>query len=126
MSLNKLIGYVLLLHAAYSSNEHHALKIGSSLPTDIILEVVIGLMVVNFSTLESLRIPKKLSVVSGGIVENKYQFLKPIAVSKAMMAVNDLGVTEYEYLETRMELMDVVAKREEYLRWANENERAGG
>lgn len=72
----------------------------------------------NFGTLESLRVPKRLSVITGSVVENEYKFLKPIDVSKAMKAVNNLGVTEYEYLETRSELMDVVAKRKEYSEWA--------
>lgn len=115
-----IIGYFLLLHAAYSSHEHHhVLRLTGSLPMDIILELVAGLMVVNFGTLASLRRPKSLTLDTGVPLENKHINLKPIEISKAMNAFNNFGVTPFEHLETRVEMMDVVAKRAEYAAWAN-------
>lgn len=118
MALTSVIGYVVLLHAAYSSYEHHQIfKNTSSIPTDIILELVIGLLVVNFGTLDSLRYGKPRALDTGNVVENKCKYLKPIQMSKAMIGVNELGATEFEHLESRLEMSDVIAKRQEYSQW---------
>lgn len=120
MTVTNTLGYLLLLHAAYSSYEHHhTLKLSSTLPTEIILELVIGLMVVNFGTLGQLQYPRSAVLETGMMLENEHTYLKPIEMSRAMVAVNKLGVSEYEYLDTRVELMDVRKKREEYARWTN-------
>lgn len=118
MSVTNTIGYLILLHAAYSSYEHHQVfKTIGEFPTDIILELVIGLLVVNFGTLDSLRYPKSRALDHGHVVENKHKYLKPIEISKAMVSVNELGATEFEYLDTRLELVDLQAKRQEYANW---------
>lgn len=122
MSVANTIGYLILLHAAYSSYEHHQVfKTVSAFPTDIVLELVIGLLVVNFGTLDSLRCPKSQALDHGQVVENKHKYLKPIEMSKAMISVNELGATEYEYLDTRLELIDITSKRQEYARWKKGN-----
>lgn len=120
MGIINTFGAVLLLHSAYSSYEHHhALKNPGALPTDIILELIIGLLLVNFGTLHSLKCPISVTLEKGLILENCHTYLKPIEMSKAMIAVNELGYSEYEYLETRIELMDVVTRRKKYTAWAN-------
>lgn len=118
MLLANVIGGMLLLHAGYSSYEHHQLlKHASLLPLDVVLELIIAIILLNFGTIESLRNTPRQGVVYGDLVEPKKMYLKPIGMSEAMELVNQLGVTEHEELDSRVDFMDVRAKRKEYLEW---------
>lgn len=119
MAITNVVGALLLLHAAYSSYEHHqVLKHATLVPQDIVLELVIALVLLNFGTLELLKNKLRRGVAHNGIVEPETAYLQPIHMGRAMAAVNRLGVTQYEELDTRPDFVDVRAKRKEYLEWA--------
>lgn len=122
MSLSYIVSGALILHAGYSSYEHHQYISGSGVPNDIVLELVIGLVVLNFGLLNSILNKPRLGVSHSQRVEQKYRYLQPIEMSKAMQFVNELGVSEFEDLETRVDFLDVRQKRKEHLEWSQKSE----
>lgn len=120
MSLAYLLGSIFLLHAGYSSYEHHQLfkHTSASVPVDVILELLVGLVIINFGAIDSITNKSKLGVTHAGVVEPLLTFLRPILMTKATKSINDLGISEFEELDTRVDFLDVVAKRKEYSQWA--------
>lgn len=119
-----LIGALVLLHAGYCSYEYHAfVKIkGSFVPTEIILEVMIGLFLINFGALNSIKSRYRLGITHDDVVWPPLTFLMPIDLSEATGVVNSLGITEYEELDTRRDFIDVKQKRKEYAEWLAKQE----
>ncbi|GEQ66502.1 hypothetical protein JCM33374_g165 [Metschnikowia sp. JCM 33374] len=112
------IGSLLLLHAAYSSYEHHQLvEPTSSVPHDIILEIILGLLALNFGTIQNLRNTERVSLMKGEKVQPTEKYLEPIKLSQAMLTLNNLGVSEYEDLECRVDFMDIRQKRKDHLNY---------
>lgn len=119
MSLTTASGALLILHAAYSSYEHHQLlKHAFGIPRDIVLELVIGLILLNFGALESIRNTPRLGITHSNKVEHLKLYLRPIQMNLAMEAINALGVSDFEELDTRVEFLDVREKRKEYMEWS--------
>lgn len=82
---------------------------------------MIGLVVLNFGVLNSILNKPRLGVSHPQRVEQKFRYLRPIEMSQAMEAVNALGVSEFEELESRVDFIDVRQKRKEYLEWNSKN-----
>ncbi|KAF3988200.1 hypothetical protein FT663_03514 [Candidozyma haemuli var. vulneris] len=119
-----VLGALILLHAGYSSYEYHAFvkTKGTFVPTEIILEVVIGLVIINFGALFSIKSKPRLGITHDKVVQPPSNFLMPIDLSEASTVVNSLGVTDYEELETRRDFVDVKKKRKEYAEWLAKQE----
>lgn len=119
MNLSYIAGSFLIIHAGYSSYEHHQyLKSSTPLPLDVVLELIVGLILLNFGALESITNTRRLGITHSNPVDHPKTFLRPIEMSQAMESINALGVSEYEELDTRVDLMDIRKKRKEYLEWA--------
>lgn len=88
---------------------------------DIVLELVIGLVVLNFGVLASIVNTPRLGVSHPHLVKRLSTYLRPIEMSAAMESINALGVSEYEELDTRVAFMDVRQKRKEYMEWTGKN-----
>ncbi|OBA23958.1 hypothetical protein METBIDRAFT_30316 [Metschnikowia bicuspidata var. bicuspidata NRRL YB-4993] len=113
-----ILGFMLLLHAAYSSYEHHQLLKGVTvIPRDIIYEMLLGLVLLNFGTIQSLKNSDRLAVISAQIISPPNKYLGPISISEAVLTNNSLEISAYEILESRVELMDIRRSREDYLNW---------
>lgn len=113
------IGCILLLHAAYSSYEHHQLlKNTSGVSHDIFLELILGIIALNFGTIQSLKTSERLSVKSAESISPSHKYLEPIKLTKAMLTLNSLGVSEYENLESRVDFMDIGNLRKNHLNWS--------
>lgn len=121
MSISYVVGGLLILHAGYSSYEHHQFLSSAGLPSDIVLELIIGLVVLNFGVLASIVNTPRLGISHLQIVKQLSMYLRPIEMSAATESINALGVSEYEELETRVEFMDIRGKRKEYMEWAERN-----
>ena len=112
------LGCVLLLHATYSSYEHHHIvKTASGIPVDITAELVIGLLCINFGTIKSLRAPYRLSIIEAVRVPPSGTYLEPIRTAQAMLTVNELGIYEHDNLLSRVDFMDIRQKRSSHLSW---------
>ncbi|SGZ47744.1 CIC11C00000004091 [Sungouiella intermedia] len=121
MSISYVVGGLLILHAGYSSYEHHQFLSSTDIPTDIILELVIGLVVLNFGVLASIINTPRLGIAHSQVVKHANRYLRPIEMSAAMDSINALGVSEFEEFDTRVEFLDIRQKRKEYLEWAGKN-----
>lgn len=108
------VGAICLIHAAYSSYEHHQV-LSSAVPRDIVLEVVVGLVLINFGAIKANA--ARMSLTSSDRVAPPSRFLQPIDTSKAAEAMKALGYSEHEVLETRVDFVDVRQKREEHLKF---------
>ncbi|PVH15903.1 uncharacterized protein CXQ87_003760 [Candidozyma duobushaemuli] len=119
MSALLILGSLVLLHAGYCSYEYHAFvkTTGSFVPTEIILEVIIGLVIINFGALSSIKSRYRLGITHDEVVWPPSTFLMPINLSEATGVVNSLGISEHEELETRRDFIDVKQKRKEYTEW---------
>lgn len=119
-----VIGSLLVIHAGYSVYEHHqVLKITTGLSRDIIGEVLIGLVFINFGAFKSIANKSRFGLTHDNEVLSLKQFLRPIEMSQAMESVNALGITEFEEYDTRIDFLDVVEKRRQYREWkANRDE----
>lgn len=116
-----LIGTVLLIHAAYSSFElHQILKVShseaQSVPLDIAVELAIGVILILAGALRSIENPRVLDV-QNKVREPKYRFLKEIVMSKATEELEATGLSDYQYLELRVDFIDIVEKRRQYSEW---------
>lgn len=118
MFIGYLGAFVLVAHAAYSSYEFHRLAGTAALPYDIVLELAVGVVLMVVSLLSLIRNHAKLSVVDDTVVVPDDRFLKPIAMREAMKEFHEVGVTDYDEYETRVDFLDVVKKRDEYAKWA--------
>lgn len=122
MSLSYIAGGLLITHAAYSSYEHHQfLKSATAIPLDIVLELIIGLILLNFGALESITNGPRLGITHSNLVKHPKIYLRPIEMSQAMESINSLGVSEFEELDSRVDFLDVRQKRKEYMEWAGKN-----
>lgn len=118
MNLAYIIGALLMLHAAYLAHEHHTISTnGEEFPSDILLEVVIGLVMLVFGAIDAVSAKPRLSLENKILVEPSAAFLRPIKMSDATADINALETTEYERLETRVDFIDIKAKRREHLDW---------
>ena len=111
-------GLVLMLHTGYSSYElHHVLKSSNihefTLPIDLIIEVVLALGLILGGAMNSLVDQPILSSEKRLIVpENKY--LRHIDTRIATREIEKAGMNEYVMLETRVDFIDIKAKRKEF------------
>lgn len=124
-----ILGTALLLHAAYSSFEHHqlskALTLASAglLPYDIWLEVLVGLVVFGIGALNSIENTGFLSLRSAednSVHTSDSRFMKHIEMKHAMRVLNKIGISEHEEFETRVPFIDIRKKRAEYAAWVAE------
>lgn len=116
-----IIGALLLLHATYSSFElHQVLKIShlnsASVPLDIIVEVGIGLVLILAGAIKSIENPSDLDV-QNKVQTPKHRFLKDIEMRKATVELEATGFSEYQYLELRVDFIDIVEKRRQHAAW---------
>lgn len=121
-----IVGSIFLLHAGYSSFEFHQLlktthhsSTDSSLPSDIIIEVLVGIVVLIAGSLSSIEIPNFLSV-DNEVIHPDHKYLKPIEMSKATAEFEKLKINPFAELETRIEFLDIVNKRKEYAQWSGQ------
>lgn len=118
-----VIGSLLVLHAGYSVYEHHQIfKLASALSRDIIGEVLIGLLIINFGAFHSITNKSRIGLTHDKEVFSLKQYLLPIDMSRAMESVNALGITEFEEYDTRVDFLDVVEKRGQYREWKSKEE----
>lgn len=118
MNIPYIIGGMLMLHAAYLAHEHHTISTKEEeFPSDILLEVIIGLVMLVFGSIEAVSSKPRLSLENKILVEPSAGFLRPIKMSDATADINALETTEYERLETRVDFIDIRAKRREHLDW---------
>lgn len=124
-----VLGSALLLHAAYSSFEHHQLAqalnslAAGALPYDIWLEVLVGVVVFGVGALNSIENTGFLSLRSpddNSVHTSDNRFLKHIEMKHAMRVLNKIGVSEHEEFETRVPFIDIRKKRAEYAAWVAE------
>lgn len=119
MNFLYLIGGLLVLHAGYSSYEHHQiLKHASGIARDIIGELFVGLIIINFGAFQSIANSSRYGLTHDKIVTSLKPFLRPIEMSEAMQSVNLLGITEFEEYDSRIDFLDVVEKRRQHREWA--------
>lgn len=78
---------------------------------------MIGLVILNFGAIESISNRARYGITHSNIVSQKLTYLRPIEMSRALKAINDLGVSEFEELDTRVEFLDIRKKRQEYTEW---------
>lgn len=113
-----VLGSLLVIHAGYSVYEHHQIfKLTTGLSRDIIGEVLVGLVLVNFGAFKSIANQSRFGLTHNKEVFSLKQFLRPIEMSQAMESVNALGITEFEEYDTRVDFLDVVEKRRQYREW---------
>lgn len=124
MSALIILGFLILIHSGYSSYEYNAFikTKGTSVPYDIVLEVIIGLVLINFGVLGSLKTRYRFGITHNEPVWPPLNFLMPIDLNEANAIINQLGVTEFEELDTRRDFIDVKKKRKEYAEWVAKQE----
>lgn len=119
-----LTGLLVLVHAAYSSYEHHSLTFGTaavySIPTDIILETVIGIIIIGYAAIQLVSNDMKLSI-DGKLIKPEYAYLKPIEMKHAVKELELLGVSDYSKLDNRLDFIDIKAKRNQFQSWLDSN-----
>lgn len=110
-----------MLHAGYSAYEFHSIlkSTNSWVPSDIILEVVVALIIINYGAIQSIRNKPRLGIGHDELVQPAHPYLRSIHLSEATCSINRLGVTEFEELDTRPEFINVKQKRKEYAEWAS-------
>jgi hypothetical protein len=116
-----VIGALLLLHAAYSSFElHQVLKVShahsSSIPFDLVVELGIGLVLILAGAIKSIENPSVLDV-QNKVQAPRHRFLKDIEMRKATVELEATGFSEYQYLELRVDFIDIVEKRRQHAAW---------
>lgn len=118
--LGYLTGLLVLVHAAYSSYEHHSLTFGTtslfSIPTDIILETVVGIVIIGYATIQLVGNEMKMSI-DNKLVTPNYTYLKPIEMKHAVKELELLGVSDYSKLENRLDFIDIKSKRNQFQTW---------
>ncbi|CAK7896385.1 ER membrane protein complex subunit 5 [[Candida] anglica] len=119
-SIFYIIGSTLLLHAGYSSFEFHSLikarHDNLALPTDIILEVICGILILIAGSINSTKNTPFLSA-SGKLINPTDTHLKNIDFRKATNEFQQIEVNPYEDLDSRLEFINVKEKRAEYKKW---------
>lgn len=118
-----LVGALLILHAAYSSFEwHQVLKVshvlGQKFPLDITVELAVGIILILAGAIKSIENPAILDV-QNKLVQPRHRFLKDIEMKKATAELEATKFSEYQYLELRVEFIDIVEKRRQHAAWIN-------
>ncbi|KAL7666617.1 ER membrane protein complex subunit 5 [[Candida] zeylanoides] len=133
-----ILGCAILAHAGYSSFEFHQLLkathhnaappaglasilLGSSnsLPSDIVLETLIGVVVLVYGAISSIQTPAFLNL-EDKVIEPTFKYLKPIEMKTATLEFEQLKINPFASLETRVEFIDIVKKRQEYRDWSSD------
>lgn len=124
-NLAYFLGLVLLIHSGYSSYEWHQLLQANNqpfggLPIDIILETLIGMTVVVFGSILSI---KNLSfyTIKSELKKPATTYLKPIELKHNIKHLEEFGVDHYEELVSRLDFINITEKREEYADWISRN-----
>lgn len=126
------VGLLLLLHSGFSSFEFHQWTksaVGShSLPLDIVIESIIGILVIVVGAIKSVENEPSYSIdgtegdadsILNDVQINKVvytvdKYLRPIEMKKAVEVIENVGLSDFEVFETRVAFIDIVAKRKEY------------
>lgn len=116
-----LIGGLLLVHSGYSSYELHqfAKEFGTelkSIPTDITLEVIAGIMIVVIAAIRNISKPSRLSI-NNEIIPPQNKYLKEIEMKKATKEHETIGINDYQGFESRISFIDIQKKRNEFSDW---------
>ncbi|CCE88534.1 Piso0_001301 [Millerozyma farinosa CBS 7064] len=116
-----LIGGLLLAHSGYSSYELHqfAKEFGTelkSIPSDITLETIAGIMIVVIAAVGSINKASKLSI-NNEIVPPQNRYLKEIEMKKATKEHETIGINDYQGFESRISFIDIQKKRNEFSDW---------
>lgn len=104
-----MIGYLLLIHCAYSSYEYN--KLGISYTSDLILELVVSLVLIFLQATNSIKNKGSLNLDNSLIKFDNY--LKKIKINESLKEFNSLGFNNYNFAY-RKEYIDIVKMRKEY------------
>lgn len=114
------IGLLLLVHSGYSSFEFHKLAIishhSSKLPYDIIIEALIGLAIIIIGAIISIENQPFLTI-DGKIVSSDAKYLKFIEMKNSVQLSEQVGINDYQELDSRIAFVNVIKKRQEYHDW---------
>ncbi|CAN3358269.1 ER membrane protein complex subunit 5 [Diutina catenulata] len=114
-----LVGALLLLHGGYSAYEFYYIAASNtSVPMDITLEVAVGSMLLILGAIESIK-NQPILALDGTKVAPQATFLQPISQQSAFAEKKQLGLHDWQQLESRKDFVDVVAKRRQYNEWAD-------
>jgi Membrane magnesium transporter. len=103
---------------------------------DIVIESIIGILVIVVGAVKSIEnepsytidgknvddpdsILKEVQINEKVYTSDKY--LKPIEMKKAVEVIEKIGLSDYEVFETRVEFIDILAKRKEYRNWIEQS-----
>lgn len=118
-------GTLLFMHAAYSSFEFHQLLKTHveynylSLPTEIIVEVLLALSIIVSGSIISIENGPKLTI-DNEIVKPDDAYLKKIEMRKAMREFEKVGISSFQEYESRVDFIDIKRKRKEHSDWIKE------
>lgn len=115
-----MVGILMLVHAAYSSYEHHSLTVGGlgrlSIPHDIVLETMVAIVIIGYAAIQLIRNELKLSI-DNKVVSSSHTYLKPIEMKQAVKELELLGVSDFSKLENRLDFIDIKLKRQQFQDW---------
>lgn len=128
-----IVALAQLFHSGFSSYEFHQLKkqlaAGSSvaidqisLPKDIRLEVLSGLILFTFSVFMSFGKLTYLPLSGKPVLLSQHEYLKEIDMNRATMTNNLIGSDPYGEITYTPNFVDVHAKRKELKQWLNDRE----
>lgn len=141
-SIAYFFGLLILVHSGYSSFEFHQWTKSSIhesshlLPFDIVIESIIGILVIVVGAVKSIenepsytidgkKVDDPDSILKDVQINEKVytsdKYLKPIEMKKAVEVIEKIGLSDYEVFETRVEFIDILAKRKEYLDWIEQS-----
>lgn len=141
------VGILLLIHSGYSAfefhkyaihynhhlhqqhqqqqqqqHDHHSSFQSISLPLDIYIEAIVGFIIVMVGALVSIENPVHLSIKNGEdkLVFEELRYLRPIEMKDSLKLGDAVGINAFEELQLRLPFIDIVAKRQEYEDWVNQ------
>lgn len=115
-------GSLIFVHAGYSSFEFHQLLKTHveysylSLPTEIIVEILIGLFVFIIGSIIAIENQPRLAV-DNKIVQPDDKYLRQIEMRKTTREFEKIGISEFQEYDTRVDFIDIRQKRKEHSEW---------